>query len=267
MPNFNEEAVRFAVWSMSKADAAFNCPFRFQQKYVKKTKGHSVSGSAGRIGTAAHSAAERYLKGMDIKEAMRRSGIDQKLTTPETEELLAFAHSILEFKNRFESFSREHGVTEVHIERKFGLSVDMTPTKFFTSKTAEHPVFFRGVWDLCLRAKGKYMIIIDHKSGAVKTNVDGNASLESYEGQLNLYAIAALNVFPNIEGVQSAIHYMQSGEIIWDEMRSANTIRETLYPWFYAYINNAAKEALSLAARKGWYCSFCEYTDICPLRG
>lgn len=262
MPNFNEEAVRFAVWSMSKANAAFDCPFRFQLKYVKKRKGHPPSSAAGRIGIAAHSAVERYLKGMDLKEAMRRSMIDQKLTTPETQDLLAFAHSIREFKGRIDRFSREENVTDMHIEKKFGLTRDMRPTKFFGKQ-----VFFRGVWDLCLRAHEKYVVIIDHKSGAVKTGDNGEPALDSYEDQLNLYAIAAVNVFPDVAGVQSALHYMQSGEIVWDDMRSADTIRETLYPWFYNYINRAAKEALSPAARRGWYCNFCEYTDLCPLRG
>lgn len=267
MSGFNEEAVRFAVWSMSKATAAFNCPFRFQLKYIKKKKGHSSRSSAGRIGIAAHSAIEHFLKGLDLKEALRRAAIDEKLTTPEIQELLAFAHNIREFKGRLDTFAREQDVTETHIERKFGLSIDMRPTKFFTEATGPDAVFFRGVWDLCLRAKGKYIIIIDHKSGAVKTNDQGNASLDSYEEQLNLYAVAALNVFPDTAGVQSALHYMQSGEIVWDVMRSEEEIKDTLYPWYHSYLNRAAKEALSPAARRGWYCSFCEYTDLCPMRG
>jgi hypothetical protein len=267
MARFNEEAVRFAVWSMSKASAAFNCPFRFQLKYVKKKKGHSVRSSAGRLGIAAHSAIEHFLKGMDIKEALRRSAIDEKLTTPEIQALLAFAHSMREFKGRIDAFAREQGVTETHIERKFGLTIDMKPTKFFTKATGPDAVFFRGVWDLCLRAKGKYIIIIDHKSGAVKSDGEGNASLGESEEQLNLYAVAALSVFPDVAGVQSALHYMQSGEIVWDDMRSAEEIKDTLYPWYYSYLNRAAKEALSPAARRGWYCSFCEYTDLCPMRG
>lgn len=251
---------------MSKANAAFNCPFRFQLKYVKKTKGHKPRSSAGRVGIAAHEAIEHYLKGMELSQAIHRANVKQRLTTPEMEEVVAFAHSIREFKNRLDAFRQEKGVTETFIEKKFGLSIDFQPTKFFTKANDSVQVFFRGVWDLCLRAKEKYMIIIDHKSGAVKTNDQGNATLDSYEDQLNLYAIAALNVFPNVAGVQSAIHYMQSGEIIWDDMRSAETIRSTLYPWFYEYLNRAAKEALSPAARKGWHCSFCEYTDLCPLR-
>lgn len=259
MTRFTQVAEELAPWSMSKAQAAYNCPFRFDLKYVRKKKGHVAKSAAGRVGIAAHAVLEGYLKGVPLKDVMHRAAIDNELTTPEIEDLLSYAHHIDTFSQRLSKFKAAKNVSEQHVEMKFGLTQDMQPTKFFPSGK-DKPVFFRGVWDLCLRARDRFLIIIDHKSGAVK-------SLETYGEQLRLYAIAAINVFPRVDGVQSALHFLQSEEIVWDRMYNTETIREKFYPWFVNFINKAAGETVDpTIARKGWYCGFCEYTDLCPVR-
>lgn len=259
MSSFPKNVIELSPWSMSKVQAAVNCPFRFRVKYVERKKGHEPKRSAGRVGIAAHAAIEKYLLNVDLKRALHEAAIDNKLTTPEIEELVSYTQHILSFVQRLDTFKKAKNVSEQFVEKRFGLTVDNRPTKFFPKKGRDEPVFFRGVWDICLRAREKYIIIIDHKSGAVK-------EIDTYRDQLRLYAIAAVHVFPNVAGVQSALHFLQSEEIVWDKLELTEKIKAEYFPWYVDFLSRAAQEAANTHARKGWYCGFCEYTDLCPLK-
>lgn len=257
---FNDAALKHAPWSMSKASVAISCPFRHRLKYVQKVKGReAAASSASRIGIAAHEALEWVLKGKhDLKEALRRTAIKTMLTTPEMDEVFALTHNLQLFLDRLEKFKKKHAVSEQRVELKFGLTPEFEQVPFF-DKSGQ--LFFRGVWDLCMRAQEKYLIIVDHKSGQVK-NVD------EYREQLDMYALAGLHVFPSVEGVQSAIHFMQDDTgLHWEKkMRSPDTIRKEVLPWFVEHLNKAGENAEQNNAKKGRWCSFCEYTEMCPLK-
>jgi hypothetical protein len=256
---FSEAALKYAPWSMSKASVATTCPFRHRRKYVEKIKGkESAASSAARIGIAAHEALEWVLKGkFDLKEALRRAVIKTPLTTPEMDDVFALTHNLQIFLDRLAKFKQKNAVSEQKVELKFGLTPDFGQVHFFDKSGR---LFFRGVWDLCLRAHGKYLIIIDHKSGQVK-------SLEDNQEQLDMYALAGISIFPGVEGVQSAIHYMQDEHgLHWGKMQSVEEIRERILPWFVEHLNNAGESAEGSNARKGRWCSFCEYVEICPLK-
>jgi len=278
--HFSPEAVLHAPWSMSKAEAAKNCSFAFNLRYVNRVKGVTPPQSAAsRIGKAAHSILEGILKDRSdtpfkqMRNLLFRASIDQQLTTPEIEELAAFTHSIANFYRRIQVYREKKGVTSMFVERRFGLRPDLGPTDFWGKDIPGagvdfkgrpiRDVFFRGVWDLVMLASG-YAIIIDHKSGVVPKDVsDVNAH---YEHQLNLYAVAALSLFPEIKGAQSALHFLQSEEIIWGPMVTADQIKEKLIPWYVDYINRSASAVALNTPQKGWYCDFCEYTALCPLQ-
>jgi ATP-dependent exoDNAse (exonuclease V) beta subunit len=276
---FSPEAKQFAPWSMSKAEAAKNCSFAFNLRYVKKVKGVSPPASAAsRIGKAAHEVLEGVLKWngsaplKQIAPLIKRAKVDHELTTPEIDEVMALTHAIANFQNRIEKYQRSKGVTDTFVESRFGLRVDLSPTEFW-GKTIPgrvddrgkpvKDVFFRGVWDLLMLTSG-YAIIIDHKSGvAPKDTSDIKAH---YAHQLNLYAVAALARFPQILGVQSALHFLQSEEIIWGDMAMSDHIRKELVPWYVEYINKSANAIAANTPQKGWYCAFCDYTSVCPLK-
>lgn len=258
MPSFCQESLPHAPWSLSKVQQALRCPFSFQCKYVNRVRGvPSAGAAANRIGKAAHTTLEWVLSGKhDLREAMRRGAIKEKLTTIEMDELFALAHNISGFLARLEKFKQEHGVTEQSVERKFGLTVEMQPCDFWDTKT----VFFRGVWDLCLRIDNKYLVIIDHKTGEEK-------DLSTYEDQLKMYAIAGVRVFPGTVRVQTALNYLENEEsVTWAAPQPIDEISNNLVPWFIKMVNTAAEAAGSTEAKKGWWCKFCEYTGVCPLR-
>lgn len=255
---FTAAALKHAPWSMSKAYVALSCPFRYRLKYIEHVKGKEAAvSSASRIGIAAHEALEWALKGKyDLKEAMRRTAIKTQLTTPEIDELYALTHNLHLFLERLEKFKQKHGVTEQQVELKFGLTPTFDQVPFFDKSGR---LFFRGVWDLCMRARDKYLIVIDHKSGQVK-------DIAKYRDQLNMYALAGLYVFPGIEGVQSAIHFMQDDTgLCWDDMLPAKTIRESVLTWFVDHLNKAGESAEAQVARRGSWCAFCEYAEMCRL--
>jgi ATP-dependent exoDNAse (exonuclease V) beta subunit len=192
----------------------------------------------------------------DLREALRRGAIKEKLTTVEMDDLFALAHNIKGFLTRLDKFKQEHGVTEQAVERKFGLTIDLQPCDFWDNKT----VFFRGVWDLCLKIQNKYLVIIDHKTGEEK-------ELSTYEDQLKMYAIAGVRVFPGVVRVQAALNYLENEEsVTWAAPQQIDAISSTLVPWFVKMIDAATEAAMSTEAKKGWWCKFCEHTGMCPLR-
>jgi len=257
----SELARKYAPWSMSKAGLAENCPFAFDLKYVTRSRGKvPPRSSAGAIGRAVHQVLESLLKGApisEIKKEMFRAVVNEKLTTPEIEDVMGYTHNIKSFIKRLDAYRDKHGIDDTLVEGRFCFTHDFSTTKYF-GKDA----FFRGVWDVAMRAD-KHLIILDHKSGEA-----GNTEkvLERYDKQRRFYSIAALCKFPEIEGVHTAFHYVQSEEIIWaKEMDSVRRIKNEYIPWYIDYLNRCATEVTTKATRKGWHCSYCDYTHICPL--
>ncbi len=254
--SFSEAAIKYRPWSLSKAQSAMYCPFRFQHSYLLKTKGKQPKDqSATRIGKAAHAALENVLKGKQVlQDALRKAALNHKLTTVEIDDLFAMAYNMQAFLTGLEKFRETQGVTDQYVEKKFGFTLEMKPTAFFGKD-----VFFRGVWDLCLRV-GNRLAIIDHKSGKPKNDIGW------YVEQLNTYAVAGVYLFDEVEGVQSGINYVQDDDKVrWNSMQTTDYIHEHIVPWFIRFIDRAAEEATKTEARKGWWCNYCAYIDLCPL--
>ena len=255
--NYSDAAIRFAPWSLSKAHTAIHCPFKFKLQYIERL---SIKGlpraRSTMLGIATHEALEWVLRGKhSLQEALRRAAIKSELTSVEMDDLFALSHNIENFLQRLAKFKKVKSVTEQFVEYRFALTKDLEPTEYWGDN-----VFVRGVWDLCLRAQGKYLIIIDHKTGYV-------GGVEAHEDQLNMYAIAGLHTFDNVRGVQSALNYIKDDSgVAWADMHSAQYIEETLTPWFAKFINRAAEAAERTKAKKGFWCSYCEYTEQCPLK-
>jgi len=255
---FNAAAIKHAPWSMSKASVALSCPFRHRLKYIEHIKGkEAIAGSAARIGSAAHEAIEWVLKGKyDLKEALRRTVIKTALTSPEMDDVFALAYSLQAFLERLNKFKKKYEVNEQKVELRFGLTADFEKVPFFDKSGR---LFFRGVWDLCLRVQDDQLVIIDHKSGQVK-------DISEYHDQLSMYALAGLSIFPGITKVHVALNFMQDATgLHWGTPQSAQEVRENALPWFVAHLNKAGESAEQNTARKGYWCSFCEYTKMCPL--
>lgn len=256
MLDYSELTRRYAPWSLSKAKLAKNCPFSFDCRYVRKLRGIAPpKGSAGRIGVAVHQVLEVYLQGDSIKEAVRRAFADNELTTNEMDDVMSYMHNIVSFKDRLTKYKQRHNIIETHVEVRFGMTNDLKTAQFFGKN-----VFMRGVWDIAMRTQ-EHAVVVDHKSGMLSSDTD---VFERYGDQLKLYAIAALDRFPGIKGVMSAIHYVMSEDIIFSPMISTRKIREQYVPWLADYLNNCSRDIETKEARVGWYCQFCDYTHVCP---
>lgn len=79
-----------------------------------------------------------------------------------------------------------------HVEHKFGLTKDLRPTGFFAKD-----VWVRGVFDLAV-VRPKSVTVVDWKTGRPKPDVD----------QLDLFAAAALCLFPHVQTVRTAYAWL-----------------------------------------------------------
>jgi hypothetical protein len=250
--SFDPRVLKHAAWSISKADLARQCGLKFQWKYVEKRQEAVSTRPEGRIGSAAHKTMELVLKGKDLQQSFTVAAVDNKLTTKEVDDLLTFSGSITEFLKRIEKFKAKSPAQDTLVEHSFGLTIDLKPSTFFGKD-----VFFRGIYDFGLRLENRDLIIVDHKSGAPSEDIS------KYTNQLNSYALAGRRLFPEINGVQSAIHYLQDGSLVWGTYISTGEIDEKLSDWLVNYLNECVA-GLDGQARPGWYCGYCGYANQCP---
>lgn len=250
---FSEQARKYRPWSMSKAQTAHRCPRAFKLQYVDFcTTGTKIRGD-NLIGNAVHTVLDFAIrKQFTVRDAIPFAANHHKLTSPELDELLAYVHSMESFITRFDAFCKSKNPNELHTEKKFGMDFELKPVSFGDKKN----VFFRGVWDVIARV-GDYLIILDHKSGEVKP-------IEHHTDQLNLYTLAGVHCYPGIKGVQNAIHYVQSEEIVWQPMVPVDHVMRTIVPWYIDYIERAAKNTELGVAVKNDYCAYCSFQGDCP---
>jgi hypothetical protein len=252
----NPLVLQHAPWSLSKAQAALNCSFKYHHTYVKKRKGVKPVRSDGEIGSAVHKALEMALKtpGANITEILRQVAVSSRLTTTEIEDLISYAHNIQNFLKRIDEFSKKNHIEKTLIEHKFGFTVDGAPTTFFGGD-----VFFRGMWDLALLTRSKHLVVIDHKTGTP-------SDITKYKDQLDAYAVSAFFTVPELQGVQAAIHYVGTEDIFWAKMVPRATIQDQLVPWLFNFLDRAANATVTPTPVQSWLCDFCEHMDVCPLK-
>ena len=256
-------------WSISKGQVAQDCSLRFNLKYIKRERGQKIERPEGRIGSAAHLFLERCLKGEDYKSAFMKSSIDEKLTREESLELATFKDPVLRFVKRFNAWRKKMGVGDdsFFIEKEVSFSRDKVPTGFWDTDT-----FFRSKWDIGAiveKGTGKHVVIIDHKTGTPPAAGDPDP-LGKYRDQLWSYIASAYIEFPDLAGVQTAIHWMREDDpkhsIMWGQAMSKDRIVAEILPWFWKYFAEATDKGCGTPTpKKGWYCDFCEYRYKCPL--
>ena len=252
---YKQAVIDLGPWSLSKAQTAVNCPYKFRKQYIEKAKGSAEpKSSAGLIGTAVHKVLERALKNKTVTDAFAEALVGDELTTVEKEDVKSFAHNVRAFCERMDKFKQQQKVTKTYVEHKFGLSTDLEPVGFFDNSR----VFFRGVWDLGMVTASKYVVIIDHKTGAPQP-------IQKYQDQMWAYALSALSTEPDLRGVQPAIHFVGTEEIAWNKMINRGQIEADLIPWLGTFLEKAVASAERGTPKKSWLCNFCQYIDICPL--
>lgn len=250
---FPEHVLKHGPWSISKAGVIEHCSLQFDFKYKQKLK-ELVTFEESRVGIAVHKALELALGGTPLKTAFLHAQDQCELTHDEIERMLTFRDQIERFVRRMVGFRMQHGVLpqNVFIEKKWGLTADFTGAGFF-----DKTVFFRGVVDYALLTAKNDLIIIDHKSGKEK-------DLSHYENQFRSYALMALAQVPNLRGVQTAINFVMSDNLVWNKYTKAETIREVYQPWLVEHMTKACEGLLAPPApTKGWWCNWCGFKPMC----
>ena len=249
-------------WSISKADVAHACTFRFHLKYVSKRPEKAVESGDGRVGSGVHYILEKMVNGQSYADAFTHAAMHSSMTYKEILTMKSYESAVMRFLAKLEALKASADVLEIKTELKASVDTDFQPSEYWDANT-----LIRGIMDLAIlvmRGGKKYLLIIDHKSGVIK-------DIEAYSMQLGSYLAMGRALFPDIEGVQSAIHWLKAEEALnekvveWGPMRSVDYIEEVTMPSILKYLQEAEDAGNAPATpTKGWYCNFCGYKDICP---
>jgi putative RecB family exonuclease len=243
----------YAPWSPSKADLASKCGLAFKYRYIDKVE-TGPKGPASKIGTAVHKIQELVLEGTKLATAVDQALLTSSdgFTHSETEQVLTFSQSVLDFCERIDTFKVKHPVAETLIECKWAITADFEPCDFF-----DDAGILRGVVDFGLLLTSGHLIIIDHKSGKLRP-------IKNYGTQLDMYAIMGQVHNPDIKGVQCAINFMAYDELVWSEPKSSSYVKTVLRPWLLDFLNTKSNSIAGYNPRAGYYCKWCDFRNICP---
>jgi RecB family exonuclease len=248
-----------APWSPSMASTAINCPQAFAFRYKKKQKRVEPESLDSKVGTAVHGILEWVAQGVAVDKAFAQA-IEAYPLPHEGQMLIqTYRDAVADFKKGLEEFDRKFGIHELMTEKKIALTPDFTLTKFF-----DKGGLVRGVIDLVVITKTKKVVIIDHKSGAVKP-------IDLYQTQTEAYAVFIERLVNGLEGVRIAIHYVGADpningkRTVWAPEYNMEVVRTQFRENLIAYLLKAAEAvADSEEPHKCWLCNYCGYKPICP---
>ena len=251
-----------APWSISKVGTLEKCGLQFDYKYHQKIK-EQVTFANSLLGKAVHRALELSLEGLvSVDKAFTMAQLEFTLTETEVEQLLTFRTQCSAFVNKMIKFKQKHFVKEVLLEKKLSITSEFKGVGFFSKQG-----LLRGVVDYALITQDNYAIVIDHKTGR-------QLEMKDYDTQFRSYCLLMLAQYPYLQGVQTAVNFVASDQLIWNKMRTAEEIIDQDRPWLVNYLANAcAPLKLTLIGKKSSSCDYCPYgpkmatAPICTLYG
>lgn len=259
---FDPRVLKYAPWSISKANLLVLCGQQFEHKYVTKAKEVRKS-SSSRVGVVAHSLLEAELTkpGQELVALLDATREKDALTTEEYREVLTRIPAIADFGKRIRKFKEANGVKQELIEHKLAIKSDFTRTTFF-----DNGGLLRGVLDHGMITQDNVMIVLDHKSGRKKP-------MSEHSTQFYAYMLMVVANFP-VSAVQCGINYIGSQTVDWFPKQNGESgawSREDiskLQPWLATYLNNSSSklrmiEEHAVLPETGWQCEFCGYVDSC----
>lgn len=172
-------------WSFSRYSDYVQCPLKFKLKHIDKLK--EPPNKAMERGSDIHTMAEKYIKG---------------ITTVLPDELKLFEGEFKLLKKQFQK--KSNGMS---VEDNWSFTKDWDETRWDD---------WIGCWVRikldCAHQKGKDTIVItDWKTGKFRSE-----DVEVYVEQLELYALAALLLHPQIKKVMPRLVYLDQGVIYPD---------------------------------------------------
>lgn len=249
---------QYAPWSTSKADTIRNCPLKFKYQYIDKVRG-LISPKAGDaiVGKAVHKLLEyaislnrpaaQFVGNVMSEFSLEGENADRFLAhMPATESLIV----------RLENYRQKRWGSPIpKIEQKLAVNLEGKSVAFFDDSKA----FFRGVIDLSYRIPGKpHVVLLDHKTGK-------DRGIGYYKSQFDGYMWLIKGFYPELEGVQIAVNFLQADKTEFSPFTYVRDAGE-LCDHVVAFLNKATAKVENLeAARPGPLCPWCDFHSICPV--
>jgi hypothetical protein len=248
---------QYAPWSISKADTIRNCPRKFKYQYIEKIKGLKAPKEGDAlVGKAVHKLLEyavslnrpanQFVNGVIIEFGLEGENADRFLALiPAADNLVA----------RMAGYPQKYGTLLPKTEQKIAVSLDGKAVDFFDNAKG----FFRGVLDVSYRVRDKnHLIIMDHKTGKYR-------GLDYYQSQFDGYRYLVKGLYPELEGVQVAVNYLQTNQTEFAPFKFVHDAGE-LCERVVVFLNKATARVDSLEAVKpGPLCPWCDFHSICPV--
>lgn len=254
----------FSPWSNSKYKSLVKCPFQFYLKYILKCKVPEnylieTDPVSANVGKAAHEILESVILGKNIDKAFaqtKKNFVEKNLLSQkdwdEKVEILNF--NISKFKDRIDSFDRQHPIKRILTEVRIGVNKNFEPTGFFSED-----VWLRGVVDLVLLLDCLDAVVLDHKTGG------GQGPVTPYEDQLNWYKLLLHFGLEKMNGIQAGIHFIGEGEVKMSTYSNSEDIENKLKNTLLMSLEGAIEMLIQKGFFKhvrGQYCKWCEYDNL-----
>jgi hypothetical protein len=241
---------------VSKADTVRNCPRKFKYQYIDKIKGlRAPKEIDALVGKAAHKLLE-YAVSLGRPANQFAKGILSEfgLEGESADRFLALIPAADKLSTQLAGFPQKHATLPPKTEQKIAVSLEGKAVDFFDNAKG----FFRGVLDLSYRVKNKnHLIIMDHKTGKYR-------GLSYYQSQFDGYLWLVKGLYPELEGVQVAVNYLQTGQTEFAPFKYVHDAGE-LGEHVVAFLNKATAKVQNLEAVKpGPLCPWCDFHSICP---
>jgi len=252
--------LQYAPWSVSKADTLRNCPRKFRYQYIDKVNVKEMGLRAPNAGDALVGKAVHKLLEYALLLNRPATGFtdtvlgEYKLNDEEIARFRALVPSADSLVAKLKVLWEKWGVQSPKIEQKIAVDINGKAVDFFDNSRA----FFRGVLDLSVRIRDKnHLVVFDHKTGK-------DRGVGYYESQFDGYRWLVKGLYPELEGVQVAVNFLQTNRIEFAAFKYLHDAGE-LSDRVVAFLNKATAKAGDIdATRTGPLCMWCDYYSICP---
>ena len=247
------------VWSVSKADTAAQCLYKYKRVYVDKKQlvGHALT-----LGTKAHSIqADELVAGRADVVALQKS-LDNTSISVDPEcgpEIYQMLPNISNFVSKWKEIESKYAVKPT-IEQQYAITRDGKQTKFLAKDA-----YFRGVIDLWgFSESQKKLIVIDHKTNknlSSENAVKGSSQLKMY-----VWMLTKIHGF-EWERAHIALHFLRHGKMVWAGLTNeeANESAEQ-YLGFLSVLEDRVHEAEEnndWTKQPCFFCKWCQFQREC----
>lgn len=248
------------AWSISKADTAMQCMFKYNQVYNKKIKlyGHALT-----LGVRMHDiAADAIEKGVEDPVVIQKK-LDATPMASDSScgpEIYAMVPHVAGFVTKWKKVEEDHLVKPT-IEQKYAIDRNLKPVSFMSKN-----VYFRGVIDLWAHSThSNKLIVIDHKTN--KSVSSANKVRESHQLGMYVWMLTQIHGF-DWERAHIALNFLRHGKLVWAGM-SMEEARQRAENYMALLTELELKigecqENNSWPAEKNYLCNWCQFKEGCP---